>query len=548
MQNGFIQQKNPTVLQKSYSDRPEARIPRSSFRRPMRHITDFPADYLIPIFCDIAYPADTINAALNWVVRLKSPLDVPLMDNLYFDVFAIKTPLRILQDNFTKMHGERENPDDSIAYATPKISAPAVTGFVIVDDWTNVTTSELASTLQDYIGLVPDVADYTVHNYYGRQYNKFYNDWIRDQNLQDSIVVDVDDGPDTYTDYVLKKRNKRHDYFTSCLPWLQKGAAEEISIGGKAPVTGIGHVDQTYGSAPGTVYETGGSASTSYASAQSTASASQVFIEQDPDNTGFPGIFADLTQGTAFTLNSFFRGYAIQQLLMQDARGGTRFIELVNSHFGVTVPDFRAQRTEIIRLGSYPMHVTPMVQTSETGTTELGTIAANLASVGQRAFKFITSFVEHSAFMVLINVRADLTYQHGNHRNFYLDTRYDFYLPALANLSEMAVLNQEIFVQGTTADTDVFGYQEHWADMKFGYSRISGTLRSTNAVSLDIYHLAEEFASLPALGSSWIESNTPIERVSAVTTEAPFVGDFYLDATWARPLPMYSVPGIYNRF
>ena len=322
------------------------------------------------------------------------------------------------------------------------------------------------------------------------------------------------------------KRGKRHDYFTSCLPFLQKGTAESISLGGNAPVMS----DATAGN-----YD---------------------FVSVDASKNVYAGsgtisgdeMYADLSGGVAFTLNAFFSAYAIQQLLMQDARGGTRLVELVNSHFGVTVPDYRAQRTEIIRLGSYPMHVTPMVQTSETGTTELGTIAANLATVGKNSFRMIKSFVEWSAVMILVNIRADLTYQQGNHRLFYLDTRYDFYWPALANLAEQAVLNQEIYVQGTSADTDVFGYQERDAHLKYGYSRISGTLRSTNAASLDVYHLAEEFTSLPTLGDTFIQSNTPIERVSAVTTEAPFIGDFYLDAQWTRPIPMYSVPGVFNRF
>jgi len=539
--DGFLQNSLPTVLQKSYSDRPQANIPRSQFRRPMRHITDFPADYMIPIFCDVAYPADTINAKLSWIVRLKAPLDVPLMDNLYFDIFAIKTPLRLLQTNFVKMMGERDNPNDSIDYSTPKITAPATTGFVIPTDWTSVTTAGLSGALQDYIGLTPDVADYTVHNYFGRQYNRFYNDWIRDQNLQNSIVQDVDDGPDTVTDYVLKKRNKRHDYFTSCLPWLQKGTAEEISLGGTAPI----------------MFDAANTSTTYYTVLDNTGDPTPIFSDANQGYaaaspapaTPSAALVADMTASAAFTLNSFFEAYALQQLLMQDARGGTRFIELVNSHFGVTVPDYRAQRTEIIRLGSYPMHVSPMVQTSQTSGTEyLGKIAANLASAGSEAFRFLTSFVEHSAFMILVNVRADLTYQQGNHRMFYLDTRYDFYFPALANLSEQAVLNQEIYVQGTTADDDVFGYQERNSDMKYGYSRVSGTLRSTNATSLDVYHLAEEFSTLPTLSATWIESNTPIERVSAVTTEAPFIGDFYLDAIWSRPMPMYSVPGIYNRF
>lgn len=540
----------PSVMQHSFSHIPQARIPRSSFIRNYAHKTTFNADYLIPFFWDEVYPADTIQFNLSYIIRMITP-STPFMDNLYADFFYFFVPFRLIQDNWEKLMGAQDDPGDSIDFSTPKLTAPASTGYTTPTDWSSPTTAQLAGALQDYLGVPPGVADLEHHNYCGRAYNLIWNEWFRDENLQDSLTVDLDDGPDTYTDYILQKRGKRHDYFTSCLPWLQKGTAESVPIGTEAPVLGIGAHNQTFGASSVSAYETDGSGTTTYADAKNVSGSvntnNSLYIEEDTGNAGFPWIRADLTSATGSTIAALYQAFAIQELLQQDARGGTRYVELINSHFGVTSPDFRLQRPEYLGGASVPIMVTPLAQTSETATTELGTLAATATGQADNV-GFFKGFVEHGIVIGMVSVRADLTYQQGLHRCFLRDTRYDFYFPALANLAEQEVTNVEIFAQGDSNDDLVFGYQERWSELKFGRSSISGRMRSSDASTLDVWHLSEEFGSLPSLNSDFIESNTPVDRVTAVTSEPHFKGDFYAKSKWARPMPMYSVPGLQNRF
>ena len=373
-------------------------------------------------------------------------------------------------------------------------------------------------------------------------------EWFRDQNLQNSVVVDKDDGPDTYTDYVLLKRGKRHDYFTSCLPWLQKGTAEDLPLGTSAPIDYVASAASpiytrlvSNDALSGTVTNYESDSSSRLVAADGTT---QMFF--DPNGT----LEADLSSATAATIGQLYESFAIQDLLQTDARGGTRYVELINAHFGVTSPDFRLQRPEYLGGASKPFMVSPLVQTSETSTTELGTLSAT-ATATIDGVGFIKSFVEHGHILGLVSVRADLTYQQGLHRMFSRDTRYDFYFPALANLGEQEVLNKEIYVQGAAGGTDdagVFGYQERWSELRYGRSMVSGRMRSADASSLDVWHLSEEFSSLPSLNSAFITQNTPIDRVTAVTSEPHFKCDIYGAGNWVRPMPLYSVPGLQNRF
>lgn len=514
-----------------FSRVPNVDIPRSSFNRSFGHKTCIDAGYLYPIYCDEALPGDSFSLRMAGFARMSTPI-YPIMDNLYMDTQFFAVPLRQLQDNFKKLMGEQENPSDSIDFLFPTMTSPASTGYA-------------ESSLSDYIGIPPGIPDLEHNSLWHRAYNKIYNEWYRDQNLIDSVVVDKDDGPDDPADYVLLKRAKRHDYFTSGLPWPVKGGVEvDLPLGTVAPVTGIGPTDQSPGASSTTIYETGASAGRVFANSWSDGTDSLHF-EEDPNNSGFPGIFADLSSATAATINQLRLAFQVQRMLEKDARGGTRYNELVLAHFRVTVPDFRIQRSEYLGGGSTPINVTPVPNTAGS-TGELGAFATSAIT----GHGFTKSFTEHSIIIGIISVRADLTYQQGLNRMFSRSTRYDVYWPSLAMLGEQAILNKEIYAQGSLAatDDDVFAYQERWAEYRYKPSQISGQFRSTAATPLDSWHLSQEFTSLPALNQTFIEETPPMDRILATPSEPDFILDTYFQLRCARPMPMYSVPGLIDHF
>lgn len=552
----LFQRRMPSIMQHSFSTVPQARIPRSQFKRNFEKKTTFNADYLIPFYWDEVYPGDTANMRFSAIIRM-FPLANPFMDNLYADFFFFFCPTRLIQTNWPKLMGERDNPADSIDFATPKVTIPAG-GFVPPANWSAPTTAELASALYDYleypIKVQPLTADMP-HNYLARMYNLQWNQHFRDQNLQNSVTVDKGDGPDTYTNYVLLKRGKRRDYFTSCLPFLQLGAAQSLPLGTSAPVMGLAVNTSATTAVSGATYINSGAgtgpagtnsqsaAGVMYAASKS-AAATAAATAFNSTNTN---VFVDLTAATAATIGSLYQSFAIQDLLQSDIRGGTRYIELINSHFGVTSPDFRLQRVEYLGGASVPIIVSPIAQTSQTGITALGSLAAQ-AAASVNGVGFMKSFVEHGWLMGLVCIRADLTYQKGLHRSLSRSTRYDFYFPALANLAEQPVYNKEIYLQGTSADAQVFGYQERWSELRYGRSSLTGLMRANATGTLQVWHLSEEFTSLPVLNSTFIQQNTPVSRVLSVTTQNHFFADFFGQGTWVRPMPTYSVPGLMNRF
>lgn len=519
----LINAKTPSVMQHSFSRVPQAHIPRNSFKSKYRHTTTMDVDYLYPLYLAEVLPGDTAIINSTIVARFPSLL-TPFMDNVFIDTFWFFGPNRLLQTNWQKLMGEREDPDDSIDYTTPYVDTTAVTGIS-------------NGTLFDYFGVPTQVPDLRVRGHFWRMYNRTWNEWFRDQNLQDRVVVDLDDGPDTLSDYVLLKRGKRHDYFTSCLPWPQKGDVVSIPLGTSAPVKS----DTTL---------TGSNRDVNVK--PSDPNDAQVYIYNATGGTfnDAEKIYTDLSSATAATLNQLYEAFAVQDLLMTDARGGTRYVEMLKAHFGVTSPDFRMQRIEYLGGGSYPATINPIAQTSETATTELGTLAAT-GGIVINGDGIKHSFVEHGYLMCLVCVRADLTYQQGLPRFMSRETRYDYYFPALAHLGEQEVLNKEIYAVGSATpgqDDLVFGYQERWSEYRYGRSMISGKMRSNDAQSLDIWHLAEEFGSLPALDSTFIQQNTPIDRVLAVTGEPDLKVDMFISQNWIRPIPTYSVPGLIQRF
>jgi len=520
-----------TVMKHQFSQVPKAEIPRSKFDRSCGYKTTFDAGWLVPVFVDEALPGDTFNCHMTAFGRLATPLH-PFMDNMYMDSFFFAVPIRLIWNNWQKFNGEQVDPGDSIDFLVPQITTTA--------GWTE-------NSLSDYFGLPTGVAGLTHSSLWHRAYNLIYNEWFRDQNLQDSVVVDKDDGPDTETDYVLLRRGKRHDYFTSALPWPQKGDSVDLPLGTSAPVTGIGNLNQTYGTSNAVVYETDASSTTTYVN--SDVVNTDWYIEEDPNNAGYPNIRADLSAATAATINQLRQSFQIQKLLERDARGGTRYTEIIRAHFGVTSPDARLQRPEYLGGGSTPINVNPIAQTSATASepTPQGNLAA-MGTINVSGHGFVKSFTEHCVIIGLVSVRADLNYQQGLDRMWSRSTRYDFYWPALSNIGEQSVLNKEIFSDGSANDDAVFGYQERYAEYRYKPSKITGSMRSSAAAPLDTWHLAQDFSTLPVLNASFIEEDPPVDRVIAVPSEPHILFDSYFKLHCARPMPVNAIPGLIDHF
>ncbi len=525
-------------------------IQRSKFVRPSTHKTTFNAGSLIPIYVDEVLPGDTFKMKMSSVVRMTTPI-YPVMDNAYMDIYYFFVPNRLVWEHWKEFFGENNTThwEQPVEYEVPQITAPQ-------NGWEK-------GTIADYMGIPTKISNLSVQALPFRAYCKIWNDWFRDQNLKDPAMISLDEtttqGANT-GDYVTNaekgalplKVAKAHDYFTSALPEPQKGPEVTIAgISGYAPVTtrneltnasGINMKFNNSSTGKQLVIESGEAVETKTVSSTLNNPNSAIV---EPRN-----LWADLqmSTGTATSINALRQAFAIQRLYEKNARGGTRYTEIIKAHFGVTSPDARQQRSEYLGGTRIPINMDQVVQTSNSGdgiTPQGNTAAYSLTAFSEGMFT--KSFTEHGYIIGLAAIRTVHTYQQGIERMWSRKKMLDYYFPTLANLGEQAILNKEIYAQGNATDNEAFGYQEAWAEYRYKPSRVSGAMRSNYKTTLDAWHYADEYNKQPILSSEWIDEPTAnIDRTLSVqsSVEDQFIADFYFECEAVRPMPLYSIPGL----
>ena len=537
--------------QHSFAVTPAIQAPRSVFDRRSTYKTTLDIGWIVPYFWDEIYPGDTFSLNSNVFLRLGTP-KFPIMDRMTADIHWFFIPNRIIWSNWRKFCGEQEDPGDSIDFTVPKLNIANV-----VDSDINFTTNaEQWNALANYLGL-PDGLDTTVTDVSAlpfRAYVACYNHWYRDQNLISSLDLQTGDGPDiagtSYVNGRLMRRGKRHDYFTSCLPWPQKPDATyatgvTLPLGTKARVA----TDATASTNVG-VWNTNSPAQYETLSILEAGSVGerQVHAWTVTSNEA-NSLYADLTNATAATISDLREAFQIQKLLERDAMSGTRYPELILNHFGVTGFYDASYRPEYIGGSSFDINVSPVAQTAMTtsgGSTGVGDLAGIGTGFGQS--NITKTFFEHGILMAMISVRADLHYQQGLRREFSRSTRYDYYWPSLSHLSMQPVYNKEIYCDGSANDDLVFGYQNRYDELRYRQSQITGLFQSAAGASLENWHLADNYSVLPTLGQTFIEVNTDLDRCIQVPSEPHFIMDSLTEARCARPMPVNATPGLIDHF